>query len=77
MDDLQRSIGRIEGAQDSMKQRLDTLEILLRTIRADLETIKRAEGERRGERRVLLWLIGTLGGFAGAVASKFAASLFN
>jgi hypothetical protein len=80
MDDsreLQRSIGRIEGGQTAMNRRLDDQDLLLREIRDRLAAIEGAEQKRKGERGVLLWLCGIVGGTAGAALSAIIGRLLH
>lgn len=77
MNDLERSIGRIEGTQDAMSKRLDDFDRILREIKTDLAQIKAAEAKRAGERGVMLWLAGIIGGASAVLAKTLATKFFG
>lgn len=79
-DDLQRSLGRVEGEQDAMRDRMDQLEGVvekgfarvgasLEAINARLAGIDANESERRGASRVYVGAASMISGFIGAVAT--------
>lgn len=74
---IARAIGQIEGGQKAMNDRLEALEKLLGTISTDLAAIKESEAKRKGERGVLLWLVGIVGGGIGSVISIVLAKIFH
>ncbi len=50
-------------------QTLGSLQTDMSELRTDVTAIKLALAERKGERRVALWLVGTASGFCGAVGT--------
>ncbi len=75
--ELARAIGKIEGGQDAMKERLDGFAEVLDRIEADLHEIKAAEAKRKGERGVLLWIVGLIAGGASAAITAGISKFFS
>ena len=71
-DDIQRDIGRLEGKQDAMGQRLDRLEQMISEgfteIRREIGELKTAENRRSGAFALGQWLAGLIG--AGAALQE-------
>lgn len=68
-DDLQRSLGRVEGTQRAMRDDLTKIEKTLETINQRLASIEARESERKGAWVVLVTVASLLSGVFGAVFS--------
>lgn len=79
-DDLHRSLGRVEGKQDAMKDRMDQLEDVvekgldavaksLESINMRLAKIETREAERRGAWAVLVAVSSFISGIIAAMAT--------
>ena len=68
-DDLQRSLGRVEGTQRAMRDDLTKIEKTLETINQRLASIEARESERTGAGVVLVTVASLLSGVIGAVFS--------
>lgn len=70
-DDLNRSMGIVEGELRGMSNRMDNIEALLERIDLRLSAIEKAEAERRGAQKFAVWIAGLLGGVVAAFGSVF------
>lgn len=85
-DDLNRSLGRLEGDVSAVKERMDRLERVVTegmtdikqamvTMQADIAEIKARENERKGAWKALAFIAGMAGaafsGLAGYLLEKF------
>lgn len=81
-DDLQRSLGRVEGNQGAMSDRMDRFEKLvsdgfrqveesLEAMRKDMSEIKSRENERKGAARVMMAVASFISGLAAAFVTAW------
>ena len=62
-DEQQRTLGQLEA-------RVTHLEALMEEIASDVKATRHILDEARGGGKVILWMVGLLGGLVGAVAVK-------
>lgn len=70
-DDLQRSLGRVEGSQSAMGDRLDRLEKIIEDgfaeLRREIAELKADKSERKGAWKVVAFVAGTVGAAVAAL----------
>lgn len=73
--DIQRDMGRMEGKQDAMGERLDRLEQIVedgfKAIRRDIAELKQAEDKRKGAWTLGHYLYGAATGVIAFIAAHF------
>lgn len=70
-DDLNRSLGRVEGEMKAVKETLADIQKALAELRAELAELKASENQRKGAERFAMWAAGAIGGFVAYVTTLF------